>query len=152
MIVAGTGHRPKDIEEPWGIVQLKARVKLEKAQPDLVITGMAEGFDLLMAAAAKELGLEVWTARPWTNHTAGKDWIDLYGEITDYAARTRVVVESETYPGHWCMHKRNEWMVDNATHVMAYWNGKETGGTVACIRYANKVGKPIANIFDDPPF
>lgn len=151
MIVAATGHRPKDIVEPFGVVELKARVKLQKRASRL-ICGMASGFDLLAANAAMELGLPITAVRPWTHHNAGVDWQENYDRVLAYADKVVVVTEAENYPGHWCMHKRNEWMVDHADVVMAYWNGKEAGGTFACRKYAKKVGKPVANIFYDPPF
>lgn len=152
MIVAATGHRPKDIDEPFGVVQIKARVKLQYAGATRLICGMADGFDLLAAQAAMELGILITAARPWTNHKVPKDWQEIYEQVLAYADKIVVVTEAETYPGNWVMHKRNEWMVDNCDVVMAYYNGKESGGTFACRNYAKKVGKPVANIINDPPF
>jgi uncharacterized phage-like protein YoqJ len=152
MIVAATGHRPKDIEEDLGVVELKARVKLQYTKSERLICGMADGFDLLAAKAAIELGLPITAARPWSGHKVSPDWSEIYDEVLDYADKVVVVTEADKYPGHWVMHKRNQWMVDNADAVMAYWNGKESGGTYECRKYAKKVGKPVANIFYDPPF
>lgn len=151
-IVCGTGHRPEDSEpEPW--VRTKARVKLQyNDKVTTIITGMAAGFDLWFADEARKLGLEVWAAKPWTTHTARVEDQELYDSIIAYASKVVNVTEADSYPGPWVYHKRNEWMVDNADAVMAYWSGKEKGGTYACRQYAKKVGKPVANIYNDPPF
>jgi uncharacterized phage-like protein YoqJ len=158
VIIAGTGHRPKDFTETNGSIEIKAATKLRYPNKsglviETFICGMAEGFDLLAAKAAMELELEVWAARPWTGHYVSCEWQNLYDEVIDYASKIVVVTKAKEYPGHWCMFKRNEWMVDNCDAVMAYWNPeKESGGTYGCIQYAKKVGKPVANIYFDPPF
>lgn len=151
MIIAATGHRPNDIKEPQDEVQIKARVKLQYSGATRLICGMAEGFDLIAARAAIELGLPITVARPWNTHTVGKLWIEDYVNVMKYADKIHVVVDSDTYHVSY-LHKRNEWMVDNADAVMAYWNGKQSGGTFACRQYAKKVGKPVANIIRNPPF
>lgn len=152
MIVAGTGHRPEDCEDE-SIVRRKIKNKLNHTPKiNTVISGMAAGFDLWLADEARILGLEVWAARPWATHPARDEDAELYERILQYASREIIVVESDTFPGNWCYHKRNEWMVDNSDVVMAYWNGKEKGGTFACRNYAKKVEKPVANIYCDPPF
>jgi uncharacterized phage-like protein YoqJ len=44
------------------------------------------------------------------------------------------------------MQVRNEWMVDSSDGVVALWNGT-AGGTANCVRYAEKVGRPIDNLW-----
>src|SRR6478735_7918700 len=155
MIVAGTGHRPEDCEpEAW--VRTKARVKLQYPtkqgkKVSTFICGMAAGFDLWAADEARKLDIEVWAARPWAGHSPRLEDKILYETILAHATKIVCVDASDIYAGPHVYHKRNEWMVDNADAVMAYWNGKESGGTYACKRYAEKVGKPIANIYYDPP-
>ena len=151
LIVAGTGHRPEDAEpESW--VRTKARVKLQYTDGvSTFICGMASGFDLWAADEARLLGLEVWAARPWAGHTPRRGDEELYQRILDYASRVVAVDEAEEYRGPWVYQKRNEWMVDNADVVMAYWSGVEKGGTYNCVKYA-RGRKPLANIYYDPPF
>lgn len=156
MIIAGTGHRPEDCEDE-GIVRLKARVKLQYpnklGRASTFICGMAAGFDLWAGDEARLLGLEVIAARPWAGHTPRREDRELYDRIIAYASRVVNVDESPDYKGPWQYHNRNEWMVDHADAVMAYLNpDKTTGGTFACVQYAKKVGKPVANIYLDPPF
>lgn len=157
MIIAGTGHRPEDAEGEV-IVRTKARTKLRYPNKlgksvTVFICGLASGFDLWAGDEARLLGLEVWAAKPWAGHEPRREDAELYRRILAYASRVVNVDESKDYGGPWVYHKRNEWMVDNADAVMAYLNPeKNKGGTYACVQYARKVGRPVANIYCDPPF
>lgn len=146
MIIAVTGHRSEDCEDE-SIVRNKLRAAFEDAAPDAVIVGMANGVDLWAGAEAIGLGIDVIAARPWATHAARNDDAELYASVIEGASRVVVVDEAESYLGPWLYHKRNEWMVDNATHVLAYWSGKKSGGTYACLRYAMRTQKPIRNIY-----
>lgn len=156
MIIAGTGHRPERCEGEREL-RTKARVKLQypnKAgkKPTVFICGMAAGLDLWAGDEALNLGIEVWAARPWAGHEPRREDFDLYQRVLDGASKVVNVDESENYAGPWVYQRRNEWMVDHADAVMAYWDGTEKGGTWNCIKYARKVSKPIANIYWEPPF
>lgn len=152
-IVAFTGHRSEDCEpESW--VRTKARIALRDATGiETVITGLANGFDLWAADEAITLGIEVWGAKPWAGHGPRNGDEELYAKIIENASRVVNVNESEEFPGAFCYHDRNHWMVRNSTHVMSYWNpSKTSGGTYECRKYAKNVGKPVKNIFFYPPF
>lgn len=151
LTVCGTGHRPEDCEDE-SVVRLKVRLKLQKSDIDTFITGMAAGFDLWAGDEARLLGIPIVCARPWAKHKARKQDTELYQTLIDYADEVVVVKDHQTYVGPWVYHDRNEWMVDNSDAVLAYWNGKESGGTFACKQYAKKVKKPVTNIYDHPPF
>lgn len=152
MIVAATGHRPKDITENFDLVTLKARLKMQ-GEATRLICGMAAGFDLCAGLAAIELDIPITAARPWNTHTVGKLWIADYTTVMAYADIVHVVTDIDHYTGPWLLHDRNHWMVDHCDAVIAYWNpSKNSGGTFQCIEYTKKVDKPLANIFFDPPF
>lgn len=154
LIVAGTGHRPEDAEAE-NFVRTKVRVKLRYAKKpiDTFITGMAAGFDVWAADEALQLGIDVTAAVPWRGHKPRKEDEELYEHILGAAKSIVYVSDQDNYPGPWIYQKRNEWMVDHADLVMAYWNiNKSSGGTYNCYQYAKKQGKPIANIWYDPPF
>ena len=152
MIVAVTGHRPQDCE-PEEIVRQKLRTAFRYNRVSCVIVGMAAGVDLWAGDEALGLGIPIWCAKPWAGHSPRKEDEDLYRKLIANAEKVVNVTEFDEYPGPWCYHKRNEWMVDNATHVLAYWNGKESGGTYACRNYAkNKAKKPVKNIYHAAPF
>ena len=146
MIVAFTGHRPED-SEPEATVRDKVRRTLEQRRPEVVISGMAAGFDLWAADEALGLGIEVVAARPWSTHAPRRNDVELYAKVINHAVTVVSVTETSTYPGPWVYHKRNEWMVDNADEVLAYWSGKKSGGTFACVNYANKKMKKVTNVY-----
>lgn len=148
MIIALTGHRPEDCEDE-GTVRRKVRDALESAAGvTTVITGMASGYDLWGGSEALALGLDVVAAKPWAGHGPRIADRELYARVIEGANRVVNVDDAESYPGPWVYHKRNEWMVDNATHLLAYWSGKKSGGTYACLRYAMKKQVPIRNIYE----
>lgn len=147
LIIAGTGHRPEDTEGEF-IVREKVRSALLERRAGVFISGMAAGYDLWSADEARLLGLEVWAARPWAGHKPRNEDTELYDTIIEYASRVVNVTDSEEYTGPWVYHKRNEWMIDHATHVLAYLNPeKNRGGTFACVAYAKKMGVPVRNIY-----
>lgn len=144
MIIALTGHRTDKIADERRVRETVRRM-LREAQPRAVVCGMANGFDLFAGHEAINLGLHVWAAKPWQTHKPRKGDEHLYGSIEMFAERVVVVTDVDKYPGPWVYQKRNEWMVDNATHVLAYWDGS-AGGTANCVRYA-RGKKPIRNIY-----
>lgn len=152
MIVCGTGHRPED-SEPEGIVRIKAATKLRYTKGvEQFITGMAAGFDLWAGHEALLQGIDIVCAVPWQGHAPRKGDEELYQTLLDSASKIVYVTEVKDYPGPWVYPKRNHWMVDNSDAVMAYWSGKETGGTWECVKYARSKKAKIANIYHDPPF
>lgn len=146
-IIAGTGHRPEDCE-PEDEVREKIRTALLELAPSKVITGMASGFDLYLGREAIDLGIETIAARPWAGHTPRRSDDAEYAFIIANASEVVNVNVSAVYLGPWLYHDRNHWMVDHADKVLAYWSGKKSGGTYACIQYAHNVNKPIRNIYD----
>lgn len=155
MLIAGTGHRPEDMPESENWVRFKIRTKLEHTlnnQPiDVVISGMASGYDLWLADEALNLGIDVVAAKPWAGHKPRKADRELYESVIERAGFVVDVHEAEKYPGPWVYHDRNHWMVENATHLLAYYTGKEEGGTYECWTYAE--GRiPRYNCIGDPPF
>ncbi len=42
-----------------------------------------------------------------------------------------------------CMLKRNRYLVDHATCLLAVYNGEWRGGTAMTVRYARKLGREI---------
>lgn len=149
MIVFGTGHRPEDCGMKIEAVHEFAMHALMTHPHHIsaLICGMASGFDLVLGYEAMCLDIPVWSVRPWAGHRARKDDLDLYKEIERYAVRHIITNGSLSYPGAWVYQVRNQWMVDHADEGIAFWSGKESGGTFNCIKYAEKKGKPVRNIF-----
>lgn len=146
MRVAITGHRSEDCEER--AVRRSMRAVFDELQPSTVIVGMANGTDLWAGDTAVLMGLDVWAAKPWKGHGPRVADRELYARVIEGAARVVNVDESESYQGPWLYHKRNEWMVDHCDVLVAYWSGKESGGTFACVNYAKKKGVKVVNVYD----
>lgn len=114
---------------------------------------MAAGFDLWAADIILEEfeSWDVWCAIPFKGHKPRKADEELYQRVLDRSSQVVYVSDAETYPGPWVYQKRNEWMVDHADRVVAYWDGT-AGGTANCVKYAKKKGVPVRNIINTPPF
>jgi ribA/ribD-fused uncharacterized protein len=154
-VVTGTGHRPQDIAAyaTQGFTALVnvATKMIVASKATLVIAGGAIGWDTALAAAALQLELPLVLALPFPGHE--KRWRApdqaLYQEHAEQA--NAVVFISEETPGDDMdllvsyMEARNAFMVDHAQLLLAFWSGKQRGGTANCVRYAKRVGIKIVN-------
>lgn len=145
--VAITGHRPERIKD-WEQAKDALIEAYDTLEASLVIQGMAAGIDILAAKVAHRKNIPFWCARPWAGHMPRKCDVEDYNKAIRYAEKTIAVVDSQSYPGAWAYEKRNQWMIDNAEVVFAYWDGERKGGTFNAVRYANETGKSI--YFFDP--
>lgn len=141
MKIALTGHRSEDCrgeDDVRNRVREALRAIEDGPGEHVVICGMANGYDLWAGTEALREGFAVWAAKPWAGHKPRVGDRALYKEVIDGAERVHDVHLSDTYIGPWLYQVRNEWMVDNATHLLAYWNGAQKGGTFNCWTYAQK--------------
>ncbi len=153
-IVAGTGHRPDKLggynnDAADNCLRLIAHKYLAALRPSAVISGMALGWDQRLAEAALLAGIPLIAAVPFDGQD-GK-WPPrsraIYAELLR-AARHVHVVSPGPYAS-WKMHKRNQWMVDFCTRVVAMYNGDPQGGTAACVSYAEQRRRPIDNLWTE---
>jgi uncharacterized phage-like protein YoqJ len=155
MIIAGTGHRPKYLpcgyneNYPW-CVSLKETLKDEliRANPAIVITGGALGWDMWLAEVAIDLGIPNILYLPFLN--TGQNWPKHSRErlldIRDKSAEVHFT--SDVYKGPETFYTRDEAMVDEADEVWALWNPVvQTGGTFYTVEYARDQNKPIKNFW-----
>ncbi len=149
MIFAATGHRPNKLggysPEASERRQALARWFLGHTRPAKVISGMALGWDTDWALAALSLDIPVIAAIPFFGQESAWPLASRvqFETITSLCEEIVIVCEGSYAP--WKMQKRNQWMVDHATHVVALWDGSE-GGTANCIRYAAD-RKPYWNLW-----
>lgn len=150
-ILAVTGHRPNKLNNDYDFKSplmkwIKAEIikVLEEEKPHYGISGMALGIDTLFSLTCLELNVPLIAAIPcrgqeklWTNKSQR-----LYNEILDKAHVVNVLSPMYTKE---CMQKRNEWMVDKSTKVLAVWDGS-SGGTGNCVKYAESLNKAIIRI------
>lgn len=152
MIIAASGHRPDKL----GGYDLKTRRALgalaveylSRSRPEQVISGMALGWDMAVAAAAHMMGIPFIAAVPFEGqHSLWPDEAEKrYFRLLDLAHRVEIISGIHVSVPK-AMQLRNEWMVDRADRIMALWDGS-FGGTHNCITYAHKRKVPVDNLWD----
>lgn len=150
-IIAGTGHRLNKLVAHASRSELSGfavMVLTSKFKPTRVISGMALGWDMALAEAALGLGIPLVAAVPFKGQESvwPQDAQRRYAALLGLAAEVVYVCK----PGYeaWKYQRRNEWMTDRCDVLLALWNGTP-GGTANCVRYAQKKGKKIVNVWDD---
>lgn len=152
-IIAATGHRPPAFAQRHHLTpRIHERLLslatdyLAQHDPDLVISGMALGWDQIVAEAADVCGIRLHAAVPFPGQHLR--WPDdaqrTYQRLLSRAYEVTTVSVEPYRPE--LMQIRNEWMVNHATRIMAMFNG-QPGGTANCIAYARRQRKPIDNLW-----
>ena len=147
-----TGHRPYKL--PWGYNEHGIRFfifknKLQKIIKRIIkkgyiyfISGMALGADIIcaeiiVALKKKHPNIQLECAIPCLNQTC--KWksnnLKRYNYILSKADKLTYV--SSTYYYNGCMQKRNLYMIDNSSLLVAIYNGK-SGGTQQTITLAKE--------------
>lgn len=158
---AFTGYRPEKL--PFGsdetdprCEQLKQRLfceilKMTREDVHVFLCGMARGVDMWAAetvlqiqAAAPLRRIQLWAIVPYDRQALAWSAQEQtrYQRILKRASRIEYV-SHEYYEG--CLQKRNRYMVDHASRLLAVYDGK-SGGTASTIRYAQQKGLDIAII------
>ena len=157
MKIALTGHRteffPKN-EGSYGDFVSNISFNLQKAleltNPELVITGMCYGWDLIGAEKAYEKNISFVGYLPFPDF--GNSWKKEYKEqletSIEYAHQIKLI--SENYHKG-CFHDRDRAMVDDCDVVFALLNPEaKKGGTKYTVDYSKKMNKPVFNFWDEP--
>lgn len=149
-----TGHRPDKL--PWGTDDADPRCTGLRERLDGAlhrayelgfrhfISGMARGSDLYFCQAALKLrercpGVTVEGAVPCP--TQADSWPErereLYAALLD-KCDLETVVQQQYSRG--CMMRRNRYMVDHSSRIIAVYNGIPKGGTAGTLLYALRQG------------
>jgi len=151
-VYAATGHRPDKLGGYNPTINARllslARSFLEEDRPDVAISGMAQGWDQAWGWAAVELAIPLIAAVPFKGQE--ERWPKpARDEYHDLLARAFVYVVDDDVRGIAevvaAMHRRNRWMVNHSTKVVALWNGS-AGGTAHCVAYAG--ADKVVNLWD----
>lgn len=144
-VLAVTGHRPEKLGGHGNHARVRrfAEAQLSSIRPALLITGMALGWDTACAEAAVELGIPFLAAVPFPQQPSRWPLPDIRRWRGLLEKAQEVVYVSKEYSGE-AFQRRNIWMVDNSTHLLALWNGS-SGGTRNCWRYAERLGREREN-------
>ncbi len=150
-----SGHRPEKLDAPeeavkgWLRKQIAAAVS---AGYTTFLCGMGMGADIwageiVLAMREKNPRIRLVCAVPWPafSNRWSVEWHERYSRLLK-AADLSVVI-SHQYRDD-VFRKRNEWLADHASRLIAYYNG-EPGGTREMIAYAREKGLEV--ITNDPP-
>ena len=137
-----TGHRPEKLFQSATEVQKWLRTQILKAIDEgflTFITGMAMGVDIWAGEIVLEFRqadprIHLIAAVPWPGFAErwNSEWKNHYDTLLKKADLVRYI--SKTYDSS-VFTKRNYWMVDHSSKVIAYYNGSE-GGAKETIEYA----------------
>lgn len=157
VIVAGTGHRPqfavtgnlKPFSQEQDLAMLKtAKYFLVVMGADYVISGGALGWDTAIARAAYALKIPYAVYVPC--YGFGSQWDEKQQQtlknMLDNAASWHTVTE-KPYTSN-LMVVRDKAMVNDATAVLALWNGQQHGGTWHTVKYANSKNVEVVNAWE----
>lgn len=158
MILAGTGHRPHKLGNEYDMrgpvsnaLRVVTREVLLREDPDEVVSGLALGFDMILAEEALELGFLVTAAIPFEGQELS--WPEVsrlrYRKILEHDAVTKLVCAPGGHSNHKYIH-RDKVMVNRAMaspggRLIAAWDGS-AGGTRTTVMYAREVGLPIIHL------
>jgi len=148
-----TGHR--QVPYPNGsfakLVDF-AREKLAELQPDMVLSGMALGWDQACAIAAIQLSIPLHAVVPFSSQYIR--WPEkqqfIFAKILCKADEVTVLHRgspSDKTAAVRLLNERNVWMVRRADMVLALYSGRP-GGTRNAVNFAKGIGKPVVNVWD----
>ncbi len=150
-----TGYRPEKL--PFGGDEAREEIKAVKRRlfceilrmtregVSIIISGMARGVDMWAAETVLQIrdslpdrNVQLWAAIPYDRQATSWKTADQerYARILERADRIEYI--SHAYHSG-CFHKRNRWMVEHATHLLAVYDGKP-GGTQYTVNYARDRG------------
>lgn len=160
LVVAGTGHRPprlglgydRESRVALGTFAESQLVKLadERGTIAMVISGGAQGWDQAVGFAAHRLGLPYDVAVPFEGQESR--WPEearrLYQKLL--AGARAVVLVTEGGHANWKFQKRDEYMVEHCSLLMALWDEKPSpSGTGNTVAYALRKSVPVLNVWPD---
>lgn len=144
---AVTGHRVLEISFDKNNVK-KVLLELINNGYDTFLIGMALGFDTvcfqLLSEIKKEKDIKIIACIPCPtqSYKFSKKQKKLYDEMVSTADEK--IILSPSYDEK-CMQRRNKYMVDNCSVLLAYLR-RDFGGTVNTVKYAQKKGIKIIKV------
>lgn len=135
-----TGHRPFGLTRTEAEIKRELRSEIVKAFEDgytVFISGMAQGVDIWAGEIVKTIqGAKLVAAMPFPgfDENWSPQWRSRLYSLLDKADRAGYISPAYSRQAY---QKRNEWMVNASSRLIAVWNGKPSG-TLNTIRYARK--------------
>lgn len=152
-ILGVTGHR----EIIDNLLEAKTLKFLELAKPEIekVITGMAQGYDQLIAKCCLKLDIPYIAALPFDPSLQSLMWPAydkiIYDELLNKASE--VVLVNEGPFAKWKYHARDVYIVDHSDKMLVYYESEthKYGGTHNTIKYALRKEKFVFNLAGAAP-
>ena len=151
--VAFTGHRFYDFSQRE-FIQERLTSAISEAYDHGIrnfISGFALGIDLMAAQLVQSLkcnlpGISLTAAIPFEGQAERYNIYDkrVYRRLLELA--DKVIVLSDCYYPR-CFLDRDEFMVENASYLIAYYDGREKGGTYYTVKKARARGIPIISVY-----
>lgn len=150
---AFTGHRFYDFSQRRFIEERLTSAISEAHDHGIrnFISGFALGIDLMAAQLVQSLkcnlpGISLTAAIPFEGQAERYNIYDkrVYRRLLEQA--DKVIVLSDCYYPR-CFLDRDEFMVENASYLIAYYDGCEKGGTYYTVKKARARGIPIINVY-----
>ena len=149
-----TGHRPNKLDYSECEIKPLLEIAIDNAISDgyvTFITGMAEGVDIWAAEIVlekkkenKDLHLICAVPHPGFEKRRSEYETERYKNIIKNADYVTTI--SDNYYRA-CYQKRNIWMVDRSSLVIAVFNGTASG-TKNTVDYARKIGVRVVNVLE----
>ena len=145
--VSFTGHRSYDRSNDAALRE-EIRGHYEEGFR-IFLCGMARGFDLAAGECVADLrrelpGLQLECIIPFRGQEQGFSQADRERFLRLVERADRVVTLAESYRAG-AYHARNDYLVDNASAIIAYYNGSK-GGTHYTVHRATRRGLRISNL------
>lgn len=147
-----TGHRPEKLKRPEGEIKNCLEKAILKAVDDgftTFITGMARGVDIWAGQIVLRLrqsnpDIRLIAALPYPDCESrwSVKWKKQYAEVLSAADLVECISDEYSMAS---FQKRDEWMVDQSSRVIAVYDGVP-GGTKNTIDYAEKCGVEVEYI------
>lgn len=153
--VAFTGHRyiPRHKEK---VIRLQVKSAVQRLYVQgyrTFLCGVALGFDMLAAEEVQTLKVALSDIRLVAvvpHRGQSEQWSPYerqrYERLLAMADDVKVLSE-RYYDG--CLLRRNDYMISHADCIIAYFDGKQKGGTFYTVRNATKHGLSVTNLFNN---
>lgn len=136
MIISATGHREID-NVPLCERKIDNYI-IENVKIDLMIVGGAEGFDTILGWKCIEHNIAFDMYLPYIGCKYDRELLK--------RANSYQYVSPEYHKR--CFFLRDERMVDDSNGVVAWYDGRNKGGTLYTVNYA-KNKKPVVNLYEN---
>lgn len=150
MNISVTGHRNFD-RELFAETLMQQILRLANGEQAVLWCGMAVGFDLAAAEATLELrrrglNIRLHCVVPYVGQALFFSSEDLGRYEAVLRAADRVVTLAQEYSRD-IFYRRNDYLVEMADVVLAYYDGERGSGTAYTVRRAHKERVAVVNIY-----